>query len=282
MDVTLLRTFVTVAQMQNFTAAGARIGLSQSTVSQHIRKLERMAGRRLLDRDTHSVALTAEGEAMLGFARSILESHERAERYFSGSELRGRVRLGVGEDLLLTRLPEILHEFVSANPQVDLELTVGLSGYLYDRLAAQELDLVFAKRRPGEERGRLIRREKLAWLAAKGFRHDPTQPVTLIVYQGPSITRDQAIRALDAAGLPWRIVCTSGSFNGLMAATLAGLGVTGQARSFVPAGLVDVTAGMGLPDLGETEFVVVERKGGARSLARALASIIQANSGRGN
>ncbi|HJZ16880.1 MAG TPA: LysR family transcriptional regulator, partial [Stellaceae bacterium] len=52
----LLATFVTVAKARNFTEAGRRLGLQQSTVSQHVRRLEEAASRRLFVRDTHSVA----------------------------------------------------------------------------------------------------------------------------------------------------------------------------------------------------------------------------------
>ena len=68
-DPALLGTFVTVTKTGSFTEAGRRLGLRQSTVSQHIRRLEeQVAARRLFVRDTHSVALTADGEAMLGLA----------------------------------------------------------------------------------------------------------------------------------------------------------------------------------------------------------------------
>ena len=69
LDPILLQTFLAIAQTRSFTRAAERLGLRQSTVSQHIRKLEDEAGRRLFIRDTHSVAMTADGEAMIEFAR---------------------------------------------------------------------------------------------------------------------------------------------------------------------------------------------------------------------
>ena len=79
LDPVLLESFLAVSQARSFSEAGRRLGLRQSTVSQHIRKLEDAAGRRLFVRDTHSVVPTADGEAMEGFARSILEANERAQ-----------------------------------------------------------------------------------------------------------------------------------------------------------------------------------------------------------
>ena len=276
-DPNLLATFVTVAKARSFTEAGRRLGLQQSTVSQHVRRLEEAASRRLFVRDTHSVALTADGEAMLGLAQGILEANERARRYFAGSELRGRIRFGASEDFVQSRLPEVLREFTRVHRAVDLELTVGLSGGLLKTLDAGELDLVLAKRRPGEDRGQLVRREKLVWLGSDPALADPDRPLPLILYPPPSISRAIALEVLERAGRSWRVVCTSSSFSGLNAAALAGLGVTVQGHGSVPAGL---TVLPGLPDLGHVEFVIAGPGRTPRGPAEALATAILENAYR--
>ena len=106
-DPELLRTFLAVAQTLSFTQAAQNLGVRQPTVSQHVRKLELAVGRALFIRDTRTVTLTADGEAMAGFARAILSAHEQATGYFTGSGLRGRLRFGVSDDLALTPLPRI-------------------------------------------------------------------------------------------------------------------------------------------------------------------------------
>jgi DNA-binding transcriptional LysR family regulator len=276
-DPNLLATFVAVAKARSFTEAGRRLGLQQSTVSQHVRRLEEAASRRLFVRDTHSVALTADGEAMLGLAQGILEANERARRYFAGSELRGRVRFGASEDFVQSRLPEVLREFTRVHRAVDLELTVGLSGGLLETLDAGELDLVLAKRRPGEDRGQLVRREKLVWLGSDTALADPGRPLPLILYPPPSISRAIALEVLERTGRSWRVVCTSSSFSGLNAAALAGLGITVQGDGFVPAGL---TVLPGLPDLGQIEFVIAGPGRTLRGPAEALATAILENAYR--
>ena len=224
LDPVLLQTFLAVAQTRSFTQAAERLGLRQSTVSQHIRKLEEEAGRRLLTRDTHSVRVTADGEAMVEFARAILAANERAQRYFAGSQLRGRLRFGTSEDFVASRLPEVLREFVRTHPLVEFELTVGLSGELNEKLARGELDLVCGKRRRGAEHGRLVSRDRLVWVSGDLPSLDQSVPVPLILYSPPSITREIALAALERSGRPWRVVCTSGSLSGLRTAALAGLG----------------------------------------------------------
>lgn len=280
LDPVLLQTFLAVAQTRSFTQAAERLSRRQSTVSQQVRKLEQQAGRRLFVRDTHSVAMTSDGEAMVEFARSVLEAVDRAQRYFAGSQLRGRLRFGTSEDFVASRLPEVLRAFVRAHPLVDLELTVGLSGELDQKLRRGELDLVCGKRRPGDDRGRVVWRDKLVWVAHEGWRTDASLPVPLILYSPPSITRDTALVALERERRAWRIVCTSGSLSGLRAAALAGLGVTAVARGLLPSGLSEVGAAADLPDLGDIEFVLLGASGATRGPAAELAQAILASGDR--
>ena len=282
-DPVLLRTFLTVAETGGFTAAARRLDLRQSTVSQHVRKLEHLAGRQLFARDTHSVELTGDGEAMIGFARSILAWQERATAYFAGPELRGRLRFGASEDFVLSRLSDILRNFRATHPLVDLELNVELSGMLHDRLRAGELDLVLGKRHPGERHGRLMWREPLVWTGIADTRWPVDTPVPLIAYPPPSVTRARALDVLRRSGQPWRVVCTSASLNGLRAATLAGLGVSVFARSQIPDGLVELAtdaADRPLPDLGDVEFVLIGRSTARSAAADALADAIAAEADR--
>jgi DNA-binding transcriptional LysR family regulator len=279
-DPALLTTFLTVAKAASFSEAGRRLGLRQSTVSQHIRRLEAAAARRLFVRDTHSVALTADGQAMLGLAQGILEANERARQYFAVSELRGRVRFGASEDFVQSRLPEVLREFTRIHRSVDLELTVGLSGALFEALDAGELDLVLAKRRPGEDRGRMVRQARLVWIAGDSALVDPERPLPLILYPPPSISRAMALEALENARRRWRIVCTSGSLSGLNAAALAGLGICVQADGFVPNGLAALPRAAALPELGLIEFVVAGSGRTLRGPTDALARAILDNADR--
>ena len=273
---TLLRSFAAVAQQGHFTAAARQLGLSQSTVSQHISRLEAEAGCSLLLRDTHSVALTADGDAMLVFAQQILEAQDQALSYFDGSVLRGRLRFGVSEDLVLSRLPEILRGFVEANPQVDLDLVVNLSHALYEQLDTGRLDLIFTKRQPGEARGRTVWRESLTWIGIAQTRICIEQPVPLVLYQAPtSITRRMAIEALQREHRPWRIACTCPSLTGATAAVLAGLGVMVQSPIVLRDGL-RVLAGQELPGLDQVDFIVLARSAHPQGPAAALAGLILA------
>ena len=117
-DPVQLRSFLLVAELSGFTRAAQRLGLGQPTVSQHVRKLEEAVGRPLLRRDTHTVELTVDGEAMVGFAEEILAAQDRARRHFAADRVRGRVRFGVSDDLVRTHLPAVLRAFGRSYPDV--------------------------------------------------------------------------------------------------------------------------------------------------------------------
>ncbi len=277
-DPILLKTFVTVAETLNFTAAGQLLELSQPTVSQHIRKLETAAGRTLVLRDTREVRLTDNGDAMLGFARTILAAHDQASSYFTGSAMRGRLRFGSADDLALTQLPQILRDFRQLYPHINLELTVSQSGFLSRRLAAGQLDLVFVKQEPDIPGGRLVRRDRLVWVGHRNLSLglEAGGPVPLIVYQAPSLSRTAVITALESVGRTWRITCNVREINGVLAATRAGIGIAAFPQSLIPPDLVQLPANFGLPELGDIDFRLLDNPTSSREPIDALVAAIVA------
>jgi DNA-binding transcriptional LysR family regulator len=273
-DPVLLKTFVTVAETLNFTATGQLLGLSQPTVSQHIRKLESAAGRTLVFRHTREVRLTDNGDAMLGFARTILAAHDQATSYFTGSAMRGRLRFGSADDLALTQLPQILRDFRQLYPQINLELTVNQSGALTRRLNAGQLDLVFVKQEPNSSLGRLVRRDRMVWVGHRDLALQPGEPVPIIAYQAPSISRTAAITALESVGRTWRITCNVREINGVLAATRAGIGIAAFPQSLIPPDLTELPAALQLPALGDIDFRLIDNATSAREPIDALISAI--------
>jgi DNA-binding transcriptional LysR family regulator len=273
-DPVLLRTFLAVAETRGFTRAAAQLGISQPTVSQHVRRLEQAADRILVVRDTREVEITDNGVAMAGFARTILAAHAAAEDYFSGTAMKGRLRFGSADDLAITQLPRILRHFRQLHPQIKLELTVDQSAPLRRRLEAGQLDLIFVKTAPGSTDGRLVRRDTMVWVAHEKTVVERDGTVPLIAYRGPSVSRQIAIDALEAAGRTWRITCNTREVNGVLAAVRAGIGVAVFPRSLIPEDLVTVGDRAGLPELEDIDFRLLESSTAAREPVEALTSAI--------
>jgi DNA-binding transcriptional LysR family regulator len=274
-DPVLLKTFLAVAETQSFTNAGVQLGLSQPTVSQHVRKLETAAGRLLVSRDTREVHLTDNGDAMAGFARTILAAHASATTYFSGSAMKGRLRFGTADDLAITQLPRILRHFRQLYPQINLELTVNQSGPLARRLKSGHLDLIFIKEHSSESsEGVRVSRDAMVWVGHEKTVIEPGQPVPLIAYQAPSVSRQIAIDALEAAGRTWRITCNTREVSGLLAAVRAGIGVAVFPQTLIPGDLVKVTNRFGLPALGDVDFTLVANPAAPKEPTEALIAAI--------
>ena len=280
-DPQLLATFLAVEQTGSFTRAAARLGFQQPTVSQHIRRLERQVRRTLVLRDTHSVSLTADGEAMIGFARNILAASDQAAAYFSGDRPSGRLRIGISDDLALTGLPQILRDFRRDNPLVDFDLRIDQSGLLHQRLESDRLDMFIGKRPSGEQRGQLVRRDRLVWVGTASTKLDLTRPLPLVVYPTPSLTRTEMRRALNRARLPFRSACVCRGVNGLIGAVAAGIGISAMAASLVPSQLATLGAGHRLPELGTIDLVLLTNpRTDQRPAVRALIATVLSSGSR--
>lgn len=280
LDPLLLRTFLVIAQGHSFSEASRRLAMRQSTVSDHVKRLEACLGRQLFVRDTHSVTLTLEGEALIGFAQSILEATERAERYFAGVKLRGRLRFGVSEDLVLSWLAPVLQAFMREHPEIDLVCTVALSGTLMSRFDAGELDVVLCKRWPGDERGTIVWTDEVVWVQSRDNPPVNLNPRPLVLYPPPAMTRSMALDALNHAQIPWRLVCTSDTLTGLVAGIRAGLGLGVVAGRLLPEGLVTADPALDLPPLGKLDFVLLRATKGPRAAIGELCASISAEAAR--
>lgn len=148
-DIDLLRCFVTVAEVNGFTEAGARLGRSQSAVSVRIRKLEELLEQPLLNRNSRYVQLTEAGRRLLPKARDMLQASERLLAEMRGPDVSGALRIGVVEYFAPHRMPDLLQTMERHLPGADLSFRVGLSSSLRDALAAGQIDLALALHEPG-------------------------------------------------------------------------------------------------------------------------------------
>lgn len=275
LDIDALRAFVIVAEAGGFTAAGDILGRTQSAVSIKIKKLEDVLGRRVFDRTSRSLALTRDGELLLGYARRMLALNDEAVRRFAEPDAEGDLRLGVAEYFLPRRLPRILTEFRRVYPRVHIAVRIGASDALVQALDKGELDVVIAKRDEGVTRGRVIRREAMRWICAPDLDPDPVAPLPFCALPAPCVFRSRGLQALEAQGRSWRVVYTSESVMGVLAAAEAGLGVAVVGAEAAPLGVRTLTPEDGFPELGEVEHAVFGEGRTKRALTSALVGFVE-------
>ncbi len=262
LDVDLLRAFVTVCDLGSFTRAADALLRRQSTLSLQIKRLEDGLGKRLLDRTSRHLRLTAAGEALLGQARQMLELNDRLVASLDEPALAGTVRLGTPEDFATTHLPQVLARFAQAYPSVQLEVTCDLTLTLLRRFREGAFDLVLVKREPERsDRGVRVWREPLVWVASEKLAIPDKGPLPLVVSPPPCVYRKRATDALGRLRRPWRVAYSCASLAGQHAAVKAGLGVTVLPKDMVPAGLAAIERRSGLPDLHDTEIALLSARG---------------------
>jgi DNA-binding transcriptional LysR family regulator len=273
LDFELLRTFAAVADCGGFRRAAEQLNLTQSTVSQQIKRLEFEIERPLFRRTTRSVALTDDGEMLLSDARRLLQLEEGARHRLAAPRLSGTARLGVVEEVAGGSLPSALSRFAALHPGVKLEVQIDVSAELIKQFNAGRLDVVFAKRPLGTSTGRLVWREALVWAVADTFDLIPGAALPLALYRERSVCREAALAALQDSELTWEIVYTSPSLTGVRAAALAGLAIAPLPASAVIAGLHILDEKVGLPRLPDLELAIYE-KGRPNKTAVALAAAL--------
>jgi len=276
LDVNILRAFVTVFETGGFTATGARLGCTQAAVSIQIKRLEELLRCRVFDRSSRSLQLTRDGEALLGYARQILRLNDETVEYFSEPEREGEIRLGIAEYFVPQQLSLILSRFVRAYPRVHLEVKVGMNVDLFDALGRGEIDLAIARRDDRHrEEGCLVRREQLCWAVAPGFGSVAGISLPLCASPPPCFFRSRAAAVLDDANRPWRVIYTSQSIMGIIAAVRAGLGVAVLPESALANCLTTVTSEDELPNLGEIELAIFDRREGRSRLTSTFVRFIE-------
>lgn len=273
LELDLLRAFVAVAETGGFTAAAEVVGRSQSAVSQKILKLEELLGRRVFERTSRSLALTREGETLLEMARRILDLNDQAVRALLEPTV-GSLRLGVSEDFMPNLLPGMLARFQRLYPGLHLELRTANSCELLAAYDAGRLDVVIAKQDGPAQRGRVIWREQLVWMASVDYQPDFERPAPLVLLPPPCTYREVMIQALDAVGRPWFAACTASSLTGIRAAVAGGLGVTVLGRSFIGPDMQALRAPDHWPALPMTEVVLVGEERAEADLVRPLVTFL--------
>jgi len=161
LDLQALQTFVAFSEANSMTLAAARLGVSQSAVSQLIKRLEADMGCALLDRDVRPAQLTHAGRTLRTLAQDLL-SHAASvtERVRQGG-LSGHpsIRLGCVDSFAATVGPALIRAL--SGDARELYLWSGLTANLLAQLLARELDLVICTD-AGAAHPRLVQRPLFA------------------------------------------------------------------------------------------------------------------------
>lgn len=192
MNLSHLRYFVELARTQHYTRAAEHLFITQPSLSHAIGQLEEELGVTLFEKKGRNTELTSCGRQFLAFAQDTLDTLDRGvESMHRIARGEGLIRLGFLRILGIDFIPELVAGYLAANPGQDVRFTFDTGGTqaLLDRLAAQQLDLVFSSR-PAPELG----------LTAQVVGR---QDLVVIVPQGHPLAEKGEVDLRDTLGYPY-------------------------------------------------------------------------------
>ena len=236
MEFRTLQHFIAVAEALSFSAAAARLGVSQSAVSRQVQLLEQELRVRLFDRVGRKVFLTPAGRDLLerGYEvqKGLHSLASRAGELAAGSS--GTLRIGATPQTLESLLARILPGFMRKHPEMRIELVEDGSGNLVRALEGGRIDLAVGAldRDEGLESRRLF---PLITLVALPHKHRLSKHKVveveelvgepLLLLREGFMTRRLFDGACQVAHFTPRVVLESGSPHCLLALVDSGLGV---------------------------------------------------------
>jgi DNA-binding transcriptional LysR family regulator len=237
LDIDLIRTFISVADHSNMTAAANVRYLTQSAVSQQIKRLEAMLGATLFERDRRGLKLTPAGEHLLAKGRRLIALNDDIWAEMTAAEVTGKVRLGLPYDLVAPCIAPVIKAYAMAYPHVEVSLSCAASPDLIGSLAAGEVDLIVVEEPQGQSAGECLRVERLVWVGAKNGGAYLKTPLPVSMVSDTCAFRPAVLAALQDHDRSWRTVFENGNIEATTATVRADLAVTAWLVSTVPPDL---------------------------------------------
>ncbi len=272
LEISLLRTFLVVADLKNFTAAGELLGATQSTVSLRIARLESLAGTSLLARTSRAVSLTEAGQRFIQMARECVAAHDAA---LSSLREPGRtmIRFALSDHAVGAYLGPVLSALKISEPNLTPDVMVGLSAEMRDHYDRGEADVAIVRQDDNRHKAISLFDDPLVWVKSARSEWTPGDEVPLVALRGPCGVKAATVKALDLGRIPWRFAFMGGSVLALQAAVDAGLGLGVFGRRHAIGSLVG--SDEGLPVLQSSLVVMHTRLTGqtARLIQSAFANL---------
>jgi DNA-binding transcriptional LysR family regulator len=293
-DLRQLEIFAKVVEFGSFSRAAESLGLTQPTVSEHIRTLEDELGVRLLDRLGRGAAVTPAGQLLLGHAQRMLAQAREARQAMDRFQGRMSGNLQVGASSIPGEyiLPGHLGRFREKYPDITVTLLIGDSQAVVDWVVDGRVELgVVGSRlvRRGVEYRELMPDEVVvvapaghAWAGRAEVSLAELRSEPMIIRERGSGTRAALEQALGEAGTDlgsFRIAAEMGSTQAIKQAVRAGLGVSVMSRRAVEdeckAGYAWSLKVSDLP-LSRSFYIATHRDRSRSPLAEAFRTFLEA------
>jgi DNA-binding transcriptional LysR family regulator len=274
LDITPLRSLIAIANEGGFHRAASSLDLTQSAVSQHIRRLESVVGSPLVERDGRRTRFTVAGETLVTEARQILEARDRALTRLAVAQA-PQLTVGVTEHASDLILPPVIATLGDLFPELKVQFRFDRTRRLNGALDQRAIDIAVFVAEASERSGVPVGTLPLRWCAAPGWQRpsDPAEPLRLVAIETPCAIRGIALRVLAEHQISASVVGDAAYLAGALNAARAGLGATLVAfRGAPPEGLIER---LDLPEAPGIHLSVRARPGISPEISSALVATMR-------
>ncbi len=255
LDLTALRSFVTVADVGGVTRAAGYLNLTQSAVSMQIKRLEEALGLTLFLRAARKLALSPEGEQLVSYGRRMLALNDEALSQLSAACCAGEIRLGVPHDVVYPSIPGILRRMAQAYPRVRINLVSSFTLLMKQDFAGGAFDVMLTTEETPDPGAEVLSSRQLVWVGAPEGNAWQRRPLRL-GFKDTCIFRSRAQSALDGAGIVWETATGGESEQAVEATVAADLAVSVRMVGSIPEGTVPIASDNQLPSVGEMKLAL--------------------------
>lgn len=249
LDLTALRSFVTVAEVGGVTRAATALHLTQSAVSMQLKRLEEALGVDLLERSSRSVGPTPAGEQLLGYARKMLDLNDEVLGRLTTADYEGEIVLGVPHDIVYPHVPPILRQFATDFPRMQVRLISSFTRSMKDQFHRGEIDILLTTEYEMPASAENLCLMPLVWVGAMDGQAWKQRPLRL-AHETSCIFRTVTQQRLEQAGIRWEMALDTNSARSTEATVAADLAVHSMLEGTQPQHLEVIDHGGHLPDLG--------------------------------
>ena len=205
----------------------------QSNVTARIKSLEEEFRAELFNRDSRKIELTAAGEILMHYCKQIGQLLDEAKSSIANTDtIAGTLKIGCIETTMALKAPEILRDFESKFPAVDLEFRSAMRAALIEDVLSYELDAAFVSA-PVNVKGLKqlpVLEERLVVLSASGGPELKDlladQPVRIVVFAEGCVFRERLEAWLSSQGIVQYKSTVLNSIEGIINFVEAGIGIS--------------------------------------------------------
>ncbi|MGB9096156.1 LysR family transcriptional regulator [Erwinia sp.] len=233
-----LMTFEQVARNGSFSAAARAMKRSQSSVNMAMSNLEDEFGLQLFERTPRQISLTAEGDVLREYIKTVLEQCNSLEQRISAYNVQTEAHVSLAIEVPYLTVASVLYEFSMAFPEVDIHIKEPFQGDVEAMVRSGEVDMGITLSRPVDiDHIEFAQLGKLVMVHVASAAHPLAEAVPVSfadLHRWRHITfgdQQTSISTTEYLGSPrlWRVE----SYNAMLDAAVAGLGWASLPRLFI-------------------------------------------------